>query len=41
MIPGSIYGMASMQAGEIRKMYIHPSLAYGFSNTFEEILHWK
>jgi len=35
MIPGFIYGMASMQEGEIRKMYIHPSLAYGYSNTFE------
>jgi len=40
-IPGFSLGLKGMKIGEIREIYIHPSLAYGIYTTFEKGVYLK
>lgn len=40
-IPGFSLGLKGMKMGEIREIYIHPSLAYGIYTTFEKGVYLK
>ncbi len=41
MIPGFAHGLQGMQIGEMRELYIHPSLAYGVHTYLEKGIYLK